>query len=210
MGLFLTLAFVVLMVLLVARNLAAEGRVPELPGQGPQGASALEGDEASVQTRISSAANAAYVQGRADGAVEARAEVSQLTAGAYSRGVSDGERAAMARIEARIRAEREAAYRAGHRQGLLEGQARAARVSPQAARAPTTAHARPRTRAEALRVLELTESATQAEVESRYRELRAAVHPDAIRSKRLPSSLVKYAEEQFKLVGEAYDVLRRG
>lgn len=169
-------------------------------------------DPASIQTRISSAANAAYVQGRNDGATEAHAQVGQLTTEAYLRGVNDGERTATTKLEGRIRAEREAAYQSGYRVGLSEGRAAAAKAAAQAttttasqaARAP-----RPRTRAEALAILDLTEGAQAADIERRYRELRTAVHPDRIRSQKMPRALVVFAEEQFKLVGEAYDILQR-
>lgn len=69
--------------------------------------------------------------------------------------------------------------------------------------------ARPRTRQEALAVLELPETASLAEVEQRFRELRASLHPDAFRARKLPTVMVRFAEEQFKVVGEAYDLLKR-
>ena len=174
-------------------------------------------DTAGIQTRISSAANAAYVQGRADGAVEARAEVSQLTTQAYLRGVNDGERTAVSKLEGRIRAEREAAYRSGYRVGLTEGRAAAARgAAPgQASGAgagpgPSHTAARPRTRADALAIFELSEGASQEQIRQRYRELQTALHPDGLRGRKSPKSLVAFAEEQFKLVGEAYTILQRG
>lgn len=164
-------------------------------------------DEATLQTRVSSAANAAYVQGRDDGLAEARAEANQLAAEAYSRGVSDGERAAMAQVEARLRAERESAYRSGYRAGQAAAGADQAHA-PRSAGGPG-ATARPRTRQEALAVLELPETASLAEVEQRFRELRASLHPDAFRARKLPTVMVRFAEEQFKVVGEAYDLLKR-
>lgn len=170
-------------------------------------------DPAAIQTRISSAANAAYVQGRADGAVEARAQVSQLTTEAYLRGMNDGERTATTKLEGRIRAEREAAYQSGYRVGLSEGRASAPK-SGQTQRSGETGSTagtkapRPRTRVEALAVLDLAEGAAPADIEKRYRELRTAVHPDRIRSQKMPRALVVFAEEQFKLVGEAYDILK--
>lgn len=174
-------------------------------------------DSAGIQTKISSAANAAYVQGRADGATEARAEVSQLTTQAYLRGVNDGERTALSKLEGRIRAEREAAYQSGYRVGLTEGRAAAARGAgaSQTSRSrsgsgPNPAGARPRTRADALAIFELTESASQEQIRQRYRELQTALHPDGLRGRKSPKSLVAFAEEQFKLVGEAYTILQRG
>lgn len=174
-------------------------------------------DSAGIQTKISSAANAAYVQGRADGATEARAEVSQLTTQAYLRGVNDGERTALSKLEGRIRAEREAAYQSGYRVGLTEGRAAAAREAgaSQTSRSgsgsrPNPAGARPRTRADALAIFELTENASQEQIRQRYRELQTALHPDGLRGRKSPKSLVAFAEEQFKLVGEAYTILQRG
>ena len=45
--------------------------------------------------------------------------------------------------------------------------------------------------------------------EQRFRELRASLHPDAFRARKLPTVMVRFAEEQFKVVGEAYDLLKR-
>ncbi len=182
---------------------ARQGREEARRGLG-QGLSAAE-----VQARVSSAANAAYVQGRTDGRTEAQTEASRLVSEAYARGTQEGERAALARLEARLRTERQAGYQAGFRAGQAQASAGAARTTRPAGATATHTYARPRTRAEALRILELAEGVSQADIEKRYRELRAAVHPDAIRSKKLPSALVAFAEEQFKLLGEAYDLLRR-
>lgn len=152
---------------------------------------------ADVQTRVSSAANAAYVQGRADGANEAQ----KLAAEAYGRGLAEGQRTALAGAEERIRVERQASYQAGLRAGRTESQGQ---------RQPSGGQARPRTVAEALLVLEIQEGASRVQIEQRYRELRAAVHPDAMRSKKMPRAMVKLAEEQFKLIGEAYDIILKG
>lgn len=152
---------------------------------------------ADVQTRVSSAANAAYVQGRSDGVGEAQ----RLASEAYGRGVTDGQRTVMASVEERIRVERQASYQAGLRAGRTESQGQ---------RQPVGGQARPRTVAEALLVLEMQEGASRVQIEQRYRELRAAVHPDAMRSKKMPRAMVKLAEEQFKLIGEAYDIILKG
>lgn len=164
---------------------------------------------AGMQTRISSAANAAYVQGRTDGAEEARAEISQLTTQAYLRGVGDGERTAGTKLEARIRSEREAAYQSGYRVGLSEGRAAAARSSQPRNQPAGPATARPRTRADALAIFELSTGAAPDEISRRYRELQTALHPDGLKGRKAPKVLVKFAEEQFKLVGEAYAILQR-
>ncbi len=165
--------------------------------------------DANLQARVSSAANAAYVQGRRDGAGEARTQVGQLVSEAYRRGVGDGERSLLGGMEGRLRAERQSAYQAGYRAGVLEGRNSGAQAAQAAAAGSAGRAARPRTRAEALQLLELSEGSSASDVDKRYRELRAAVHPDAIRSKKLPRVVVEFAEERFKLVGEAYDILRR-
>jgi len=170
---------------------------------------ARDTQDANVQARLSSAANAAYVQGRRDGIAEARTQVTGLVSEAYRRGVSDGERSLSGGIEGRLRAERQSAYQAGYRAGVLEGRKSGAQTAHTAAAAAAGKVVRPRTRAEALRLLELSEGSSTSEVENRYRELRAAVHPDALRSRKLPRVMVEFAEEQFKLIGEAYDILRR-
>lgn len=159
---------------------------------------------AGLQTRISSAANAAYVQGKADGAVEARAQVSRLSAEAYMRGVGDGERTALAKLEGRIRAEREAAYRSGYNVGVSE-----ARAATKPSSGAEGSVARPRSRADALAILELTEPAEPEAVRRRFRELQAALHPDAMRGRKAPQAVIRYMEEQFKLVGEAYAILEK-
>lgn len=167
-------------------------------------------DTAAIQTRISSAANAAYVQGRSDGATEARAQVSQLTTEAYLRGVGDGERTAATKLEARIRSEREAAYQSGYRVGVSEGRASSARTAqPNPGPRTTGSAARPRSRADALAIFELSESATADDVRKRYRELQTALHPDVLKGRKATKVMIKFAEEQFKLVGEAYEILQR-
>lgn len=160
-----------------------------------------------LETRVSSAANAAYVQGKADGAVEARAQVSQLTTQAYLRGVGDGERTALTKLEGRMRAEREAAYRSGYRVGVTEAASAAQARKP--ADAGSGAAGRPRTRLEALALFELRDGAQPEDVRRRYRELQAALHPDAMRGRKAPEAVIRFMEEQFKLVGEAYAILER-
>mgnify|MGYP001041853888 FL=1 len=160
-------------------------------------------DDADLQARVSSAANAAYVQGRRDGVKEAQSLRNQQLSDAYRRGVSDGERLLVGGLEGRLRAERELGYQSGYRAGVQEGRANAAQA------ATGKAAVRPRSRSEALKLLDLVEGSSQSDIEKRYRELRASVHPDAIRSKKLPRAMVEFAEEHFKLIGEAYDILRR-
>ncbi len=92
-----------------------------------------------------------------------------------------------------------AAYQAGYRAGAAAA----------AADAGARNVGRPTTRAEALAILGLPADAGRAAIEERYRELRASGHPDAVRSKKLPAAVVAFAEEHFKLVGEAYDLLTR-
>ena len=167
-------------------------------------------DTAGAQTRISSAANAAYVQGRNDGATEARGQVSQLTTEAYLRGVGDGERTAVTKLEGRISSEREAAYQSGYRVGVSEGRAASTRAAhANSGPRPAPAAARPRTRAEALANFELSESVSAEEISRRYRELQTALHPDVLKGRKATRVMIKFAEEQFKLVGEAYEILQR-
>lgn len=167
-------------------------------------------DTAGTQTRVSSAANAAYVQGRNDGAAEARGQVGQLTTEAYLRGVGDGERTAATKLEGRIRSEREAAYQSGYRVGVSEGRASSTRpAQPNPGPRSTPGPARPRTRADALAIFELMDGATADDVRKRYRELQTALHPDVLKGRKATKVMIKFAEEQFKLVGEAYEILQR-
>lgn len=64
-----------------------------------------------------------------------------------------------------------------------------------------------RTRAEALRVLDLPDAATADEVEERYRTLRRTTHPDNFPRSKYPPAFVDLAEAEFKRLGEARDVL---
>lgn len=80
------------------------------------------------------------------------------------------------------------------------------RPSPDAGDAAATP-GRVRTRAEALRVLDLPETATAEEVEARYRTLRRTTHPDNFPRGKYPPAFVKLAEAEFKRLGEARDVL---
>lgn len=136
----------------------------------------------------------------------AGADASAALNEAYRRGLADGERAVRAGLEAQRAAEQRAANQAGYRAGAAATTVGAAGVAGGGGR---PASGRPTSRAEALAILGLPGDATAAAVEERYRELRAAGHPDAVRSKRLPAAVVAFAEEHFKLVGEAYDLLRR-
>ncbi|MDF1523023.1 MAG: hypothetical protein P1P87_09425 [Trueperaceae bacterium] len=117
-------------------------------------------------------------------------------------------------VLAQLRAAREAGARegfaAGLKRGRAEGYAEGARRGG-AAMPPTTAAEAPppRTRAEALRVLDLPEHATLDEVEARYRERRRAAHPDNFPRAKYSPAFVALAEAEFKGLGEARDLLVR-
>jgi DnaJ-domain-containing protein 1 len=99
------------------------------------------------------------------------------------------------------------------KQGRAEGYAEAMRQAqaPGRARGPEAAApgARPRTRAEALRVLDLPDGATLEQVEERYRQLRRAAHPDNFPRTKYPRAFTELAEAEFKRLGEARDLLVR-
>ena len=104
-------------------------------------------------------------------------------------------------------------FQAGLKQGRAEGYAEAMRqaLAPGRARGAESAAtgARPRTRAEALRVLDLPDAATLEQVEERYRQLRRAAHPDNFPRTKYPRAFTELAEAEFKRLGEARDLLVR-
>ncbi len=106
-------------------------------------------------------------------------------------------------------------FQAGLKQGRAEGYAEAMRQAQAPGRgrgseaAASTSAARPRTRAEALRVLDLPDAATLEQVEERYRQLRRAAHPDNFPRTKYPRAFTELAEAEFKRLGEARDVLVR-
>ena len=58
-------------------------------------------------------------------------------------------------------------------------------------------------------VLGLTPEATDAEVKKAYRAKVMEFHPDKIVSKGLPEEFLKFAEEKFKEVNEAYETIKK-
>ncbi len=58
-------------------------------------------------------------------------------------------------------------------------------------------------------VLGLTADATDAEVKKAYRSKVMEYHPDKIVSKGLPEEFLKFAEEKFKEVNEAYETIKK-
>lgn len=58
-------------------------------------------------------------------------------------------------------------------------------------------------------VLGLTAAATDAEVKKAYRAKVMEYHPDKIVSKGLPEEFLKFAEEKFKEVNQAYETVRK-
>lgn len=99
--------------------------------------------------------------------------------------------------------DREAGFMDGYAAGKAEGSAANA-----ASGGTRFGRARPRSRGHALAILNLPTGASTTEMERRFKELRFTIHPDAVRAKRLPK-VVEFAEEHFKLIGEAHDILRQ-
>ena len=95
-----------------------------------------------------------------------------------SLGFSEGD---LDRIEARMRAERH-----GHQPGRTAG------VSME----------------DAYGILELDESATDAEVKKAYRKLTSQHHPDKLQAKGLPKEMMKMAEEKTHEIRSAYERIR--
>ena len=58
-------------------------------------------------------------------------------------------------------------------------------------------------------VLKVSENATDEEVKKAYRKLVSEYHPDKIESKGLPEEFVKFANDKFKEIQEAYEQIRR-
>lgn len=145
-----------------------------------------------------------YAMGVAAGRSEATKETRALLGEAYARGRYDAEQEFLAVLKQRMQAERDDAYDAGFDDGYRKGRADGGQAPSQQGNHFAT---RPRTRAQALALLELSEGATAQDVARQYRTLRAAIHPDVVRSKGLHPILIKYAEEHFKLLGEAHDIV---
>lgn len=128
-------------------------------------------------------------------------------------GARDG--AVLADLRAARAAGAREGFQAGLKQGRAEGYAEAMRQAqaPGRPRAPeagaSTSAARPRTRAEALRVLDLPDAATIEQVEERYRQLRRSAHPDNFPRTKYPRAFTELAEAEFKRLGEARDLLVR-
>jgi hypothetical protein len=121
--------------------------------------------------------------------------------------------AALADLRAARAAGAREGFQAGLKQGRAEGFAEAMRQAeaPGRGRGPdvVSAGARPRTRAEALRVLDLPATATLEQVEERYRQLRRSAHPDNFPATKYPRAFTELAEAEFKRLGEARDLLVR-
>jgi DnaJ-domain-containing protein 1 len=129
------------------------------------------------------------------------------------RGAAARDGAALTDLRAARAAGAREGFQAGLKQGRAEGYAEAIRQAqaPGRARAPeaTGPAARPRTRAEALRVLDLPDAATIEQVEERYRQLRRSAHPDNFPRTKYPRAFTELAEAEFKRLGEARDLLVR-
>ncbi len=57
-------------------------------------------------------------------------------------------------------------------------------------------------------VLGLDETATDAEIKKQYRKLVSEYHPDKIEAKGLPEEFIKFANEKFREIQEAYDEIK--
>ena len=57
--------------------------------------------------------------------------------------------------------------------------------------------------------LGLESGATDAEVKKAYRKLVSEYHPDKIISKGLPEDFIKFAEEKFREINEAYEAIKK-
>lgn len=133
--------------------------------------------------------------------------------GEAPRGGAAPERAVLGDLRAARAAGAREGFQAGLKQGRAEGYAEAMRqaAAPGRGRVPeaTASMARPRTRAEALRVLDLPDAATLEQVEERYRQLRRSAHPDNFPRTKYPKAFTELAEAEFKRLGEARDLLVR-
>ncbi len=138
-----------------------------------------------------------------------RAAAEAPRGGARDRATRDG--APLADLRAAREAGAREGFQAGLKQGRAEGHAEGMRQAqaPGRARAPvaTSTPARPRTRAEALRALDLPDAASLEQVEERYRQLRRAAHPDNFPRAKYPRAFTELAEAEFKRLGEARDLL---
>lgn len=155
-----------------------------------------------------------YEKGAEAGRAATRLEAQSLLSDAYSKGRLDGETDALAGLHQRLRTERAAGYQLGYSDGHTEGYhegldegRRQGKASSPRSRSTFAFATSPTTRVEALELLQLTANASETQIDEQFRKLRAAIHPDIVRGRKLPPIMVKYAEEHFKLLGEAYDLL---
>lgn len=63
------------------------------------------------------------------------------------------------------------------------------------------------TPAEAREVLGVSEDASEEEIKRAWRRKAREYHPDVLRSKGLPEDMMRYAEEQFRRIQAAYEIL---
>lgn len=160
--------------------------------------------EKRYQARLKEGLAESYSKGVTAGRAEASKETRALLGDAYARGRYDAEQEFLVVLRQRMQTERDDAYDAGFGDGYRKGRSEGGQTPRQQGNNFAT---RPRTRAQALALLELSEGATAHDVARQYRTLRAAIHPDVVRSKGLHPILIKYAEEHFKLLGEAHDIV---
>ena len=53
------------------------------------------------------------------------------------------------------------------------------------------------------------ETATNQEIKKQYRKLVSEYHPDKIEAKGLPEEFIKFANDKFREIQEAYDVVKK-
>ncbi len=58
-------------------------------------------------------------------------------------------------------------------------------------------------------VLQCDETASNEEIKKQYRKLVVEYHPDKIQAKGLPEEFIKFANDKFKEIQEAYDIIKK-
>ena len=138
----------------------------------------------------------------------------QLVSEAYARGRTEGEASGASNRDADVEAARQAGAREGFGTGYKQGRAKAQQEAAQrfeqdASYVSGMLHGKPRTRAEALLILELEDGADPERIREQYRNLIRLSHPDIYAKSRYPKAFRKFAEHEFKRLGEARDLLEK-
>lgn len=172
-----------------------------------------------LEARESSFA-AGVVEGQRQGRAAGRADAEQATAEqrarrsselnqAYLRGKADGEASLQQGSSAAMSAAREAGRREGFRAGLDQGRSEGAAAARPVAAPRDPMHGKPVTREDALRILDLTATASPADVDAQFRRFRREMHPDNFPGAKYPRAQLEFAELEFKRLVEARDLLLR-